>query len=169
MGAGMLAYHFPPFYPDSMDEEAIRKKLVDLDEAGRMRVLSRFIWLLTEKHNKLAQRVRRNERVLVKTKKATVKSVELATAIAKAAIPGLFKRKRKKVRLGKYFVAARLTRIQQEVISHLYEEGWSIARTARHMGRHRTVIQEHKRLAIKKLQRTYTPRGSKALAIGPSR
>ncbi len=160
----MLAYYLPPFYPASMDAEAIRKKLADLDETGRMRVLSRAIWLLTEKHNKLVKRVRRNEKMLLQTKKATVNGVELAIAVAKAAIPGLFKRKQKKLQLDKrYFVAARLTRIQREVMSHLFEDGWSIARTARLMGRHRTVIQEHKQAAIKKLGKALTPRGSKAL------
>jgi hypothetical protein len=166
----MLAYYLAPFYPAIMDAEAIRQKLADLDETGRMRVLSRAIWLLTEKHNKLVKRVRRNEKLLLQTKKATVKSVELAIAIAKASIPGLSKRKRKKLELyNRYFAAARLTRIQLEVMSHLYEDGWSVARTARNMRRHRTVIQEHKQAAIKKLRKASPPRGSKALVIKASR
>ena len=170
MSVGRLAYYLPPFYPASMDAEAIRKKLADLDEAGRMRVLSRAIWLLTEKHNKLVNRVRRNEKLLLQTKKATVKGVELAIAVAKASIPGLFKRKRKKLQLDKrYFVAAGLTRLQREVMSHLFEDGWSIARTARHMGRHRKVIQEHRQAAIKKLGGGLAPRRNKALVIRASR
>jgi DNA-directed RNA polymerase specialized sigma24 family protein len=162
----MLAYYLAPFYPAIMDAEAIRQKLADLDEAGRIRALSRALWLITEKHNKLLKRVRRNEELWLQTKKATVKGVELAIAIAKASIPGLFKRKRKKLQLDKrYFAAARLTRIQREVMSYLFEDGWSVARTARHMGRHRTVIQEHKQAAIKKLRKAPPPRGSKALVI----
>ncbi len=149
-----------------MDAETIRNRLADLDEAGRIRVLSRAIWLLTEKHNKLVKRVERNQKVLLRTKKAVVKSVELATAVAKAAIPGLFKRKRKKVQLTTYYVGARLTTRQQEVLSHLYEDGWSMAKTARYMRKHPKVIYEHRKAAEKRIKRFLATKGVKASDIG---
>jgi DNA-directed RNA polymerase specialized sigma24 family protein len=152
-----------------MDAETIRKRLADLDEAGRIRVLSRAIWLLTEKHNKLVKRVERNQKLLLQTKNVAVKSVELATAVAKAAIPGLFRRKRKKLKLTWYYVGARLTPRQQEVLSHLFEDGWSIAKTARYMRKHPKVIYEHRKAAEKRIKRFLATKGIRASDIGLGR
>jgi len=148
-----------------MDSETLRQKLADLDEAGRIRALSRAIWILFEKHDKLARRIERNRKLTLKVAKTAIKGATLATAVAKAAFPRLFARKRKKLHLSKYWVGARLTILQQEVLAHLYEDAWSTAETARYMHKHRKVIYGHKKAAIEKLRRYAATRGIKASDI----
>ena len=162
-----------------MDAETIRQKLADLDEAGRIRVLSRAIWLLDENHKRLVKRVKRyreqtlrlvkradqHRKLTLLTAKAAAKGTRLAIQIAKAAFPGLFKRKRKGLQLARYFVGARLTGLQQEVMAHRYEDGWSTAKTARYMGKHRKVIYGHEKAAIKRIEQFLAHKGIKALDI----
>src|SRR5579863_3798384 len=134
-----------------MEVETIRQRLMELDEAGRIRVLSRAIWLIDENHKRLVKRVKRNRdltlqlvkraernrELTLRTAKAAAKGTQLAIQIAKAAFPSLFKRKRKKLILARYFAGAKLTARQQEVMTLRYEDGWSTAKIARHMRRHR--------------------------------
>jgi hypothetical protein len=162
-----------------VNEQEIRERLAQLDEAGRIRVLSRAVWLLDENHKRLVKRVERNRELtlqLVKrveryrkltllTANAATKGTRLAIQIAKAAFPGMFKRKRKRVQLARYFVGARLTELQQEVMAHRYEDGWSTAKTARYMRRHRKVIYGHEKAAIEKIRRYAATMGIKASDI----
>lgn len=182
-GIATLAVTLTPFYAASMDVETIRQKLADLDEAGRIRVLSRAIWLLDENHKRLVKRVEqtrkltlqlmkrveRNRKLTLQTASVAAKGTRLAIQLAKAAFPGLFKRKRKRMKLARYFVGARLTHLQQEVMSHLYEDGWGTAQTARYMRRHPKVIYEHKRAAEMRIKRFFAVKGIKASDIGLGR
>jgi hypothetical protein len=147
-----------------MEAETFHRKLAGLDEAERLRVLSRAICKLINEHNKLVKRFERNQKL---TAKAIAKGVSLSTAVAKAAFPGLFSRKRKRMQLAaRYFVGARLTPLQQEVLSHLFEDGWSMAYTARYMRKHPKVIYEHKQAGEKKIKQFLATRGGKASSIG---
>src|SRR5271156_895992 len=163
-----------------MDAETIREKLADLDEAGRIRVLSRAIWLLDENHKRLVKRVEqnrkltlqlvkrveRNRKLTLQTANIATKGTRLAIQIAKAAFPGLFKRKRQRLKLAWYFVGAGLTHLQHEVMSHLYEDGWGTAQTARYMRRPPKFIYVHTKAAPMRIKRFLATKGIKASDIG---
>lgn len=170
-------------YPPSVDAATLHQKLAALDETQRIRALSRAICLLTDKYNelksrvegnrkltiqiaeRLAKRVERNRKLTLRTARTAIKGANLATAVAKAAFPRLFQRKRKKLQLKSYYVGAKLTLLQQEVLMHLLEDEWTVARIARHMRKHRKTIYDHRSAALKKIERYVAKQGMKASAI----